>query len=88
VLGSFFSIGGLFCAIGSYMAKLPMWGWAIFSGILSVVLGIIVLWQMPITSLWFIGFAVGFDLILDGIAVCAFAHAIHHLPLATVFQGA
>jgi len=88
VLGSFFIVGGLFRAIGFAMAKLPRWGWAVFSGVVSVVLGIMVLWAMPITSLWFIGFAVGVDMIFDGAAVCAFASAIHHLPLGSAFQAA
>jgi len=79
VLGSFFIVGGLFRAIGSGMARLPYWGWAVASGILSVILGVIVLWQAPITGLWFIGIAVGIDMIFDGAAVCAFASALHHL---------
>jgi len=43
---------------------------------------------MPITGLWFIGLAVGIDLIVDGIAVSSFASAIHHLPRGTVFEAA
>jgi uncharacterized membrane protein HdeD (DUF308 family) len=82
VLGSFFIVGGLFRAIGSGMAQFPRWGWAVFSGIVSVVLGVMVLWQMPVTGVWFIGFAVGVDLIFDGVAVSSFASAIHHLPRA------
>ena len=88
VLGSFFIVGGMFRAIGSGMLKLPRWGWAVFSGVVSVILGIIVLWQMPITGVWFIGFAVGVDMIFDGVAVCAFASAVHHLPANTAFQAA
>jgi len=88
VLGSFFIVGGLFRAIGSGMVKFPRWGWAVFSGVISVILGIIVLWQMPITGIWFIGFAVGIDMIFDGAAVCAFASAIHHLPTGSAFQEA
>jgi len=88
VLGSFFVVGGLFRAIGSGMAKLPQWGWAFLSGVVSVVLGIIVLWQMPITSQWFIGLAVGIDFIFDGVAVCAFASVIHHLPTGSALQSA
>ena len=88
VLGSFFIVGGLFRAIGSGMAQFPNWGWAVFSGIVSVALGVMVLWQMPITGLWFIGLAVGIDLIVDGIAVSSFASAIHHLPRGTVFEAA
>jgi uncharacterized membrane protein HdeD (DUF308 family) len=88
LLGSFFIVGGLFRAIGSGMAKFPNWGWGVFSGIVSVVLGIMVLWQMPITGIWFIGFAVGVDLIVDGVAVTSFASAIHHLPKGAVLEAA
>ena len=88
LLGSFFVVGGLFRAIACGMAKLPRWGWGVFSGVVSVILGILVLGQMPITSHWFIGLAVGVDMILDGVAVCAFASAIHHLPRGSAFQAA
>jgi uncharacterized membrane protein HdeD (DUF308 family) len=88
LLGSFFIVGGLFRAIGCGMARFPRWGWGVFSGIVSVALGIVVFWQMPITGLWFIGFAVGVDLIVDGIAVTSFASAIRHLPKGTMFEAA
>jgi uncharacterized membrane protein HdeD (DUF308 family) len=87
VLGSFFIVGGLFRAIGSGMAQLPRWGWAVFSGVVSVVLGIIVLWQLPATGIWFIGLAIGVDLIVDGVAVASFASAIHHLPGRTALEA-
>ncbi|MGO9241480.1 MAG: HdeD family acid-resistance protein [Bryobacteraceae bacterium] len=87
VLGSFFIVTGLFRAIGSGMAKFPRWGWAVFSGIVSVALGILVLWQMPITGLWFLGFAVGVDMIFDGIAISCFASAMHHFPPGTIFEN-
>jgi len=88
LLGSFFIVGGLFRAIGSGMVKFPQWGWAVFSGVVSVALGVMVLWQWPITGIWFIGLAVGVDLIVDGVAVSSFAGAIHHLPGRTAFGTA
>jgi uncharacterized membrane protein HdeD (DUF308 family) len=80
ILASFFIVGGLFRAIGAGMLKLPRWGWSAFSGVLSVVLGIMLLAQMPLSSLWFIGFAIGIDLIFDGVSLIGFATAIHNLP--------
>ena len=82
VLASFFIVGGLFRAIGSGMAKFPRWGWAVFSGIVSVVLGVMLLRQIPISGIWFIGFAIGVDLICDGVAVTSFATAIHQFARA------
>jgi uncharacterized membrane protein HdeD (DUF308 family) len=88
VLASFFMVGGLFRTIGSAMAKFPRWGWAVFSGIVSVVLGIMLLAQMPISGIWFVGFAIGVDLIFDGVAMMGFATAIHSLPGRHAFGAA
>jgi uncharacterized membrane protein HdeD (DUF308 family) len=43
---------------------------------------------MPVSGIWFIGFAIGVDLIFDGIATIGFAAAIYHLPKPAVFCAA
>ena len=89
VLASFFIVSGLFRAIGFSMAKFPRWGWAVFSGIVTAVLGVMLLVQIPVSGIWFIGFAIGVDLVFDGVAVISFATAIHHgLQGRTVFRAA
>ena len=80
ILASFFIVGGLFRAIGAGMMKLPRWGWSVFSGLVSLVLGVMLLLQMPVSSVWFIGFAIGIDLIVDGASLIGFATAAHSLP--------
>lgn len=80
ILASFFIVGGVFRAIASGTLKFPRWGWSVFSGIVAVVLGILLLGQLPVSSIWFIGFAIGVDMIADGASLVAFASAIHHLP--------
>jgi uncharacterized membrane protein HdeD (DUF308 family) len=54
VLASFFIVGGTFQAIGAGALQFPRWGWAAYSGIVSVALGIMLLMQLPVSSLWFI----------------------------------
>lgn len=88
LLASFFVVGGLFRAIGAGMIQLPRWGWSTFSGVLSVVLGVLLLTQLPASSLWFIGFAIGLDLIFDGAALIGISTAIHHLPGPSAHQAA
>jgi len=80
ILASFFIVGGLFRAIGSGMLKFPHWGWSVVSGLVSVALGVMLLSQMPASSVWFIGFAIGVDLIVDGASLIGFASAAHNLP--------
>jgi len=65
ILASFFIVGGLFRAIGAHLLKLPRWGWSVFSGVVSVALGVMLLVQMPVSSVWLIGFVIGVDLIVD-----------------------
>ena len=79
LLASFFVVGGVFRAIGAGMMKFPRWGWSVFSGIVSLVLGIMLLVQMPVSSIWFIGFAIGVDLICDGASLVGFGTAIHQV---------
>ncbi len=74
------NLGGIFRAVGAGMIQFPRWGWSLVSGIVSVALGIVLLLQMPTSSIWFIGFAIGVDLILDGASLVGFAMAIHSLP--------
>jgi uncharacterized membrane protein HdeD (DUF308 family) len=88
ILASFFIVGGLFRAIGAGMLKFPRWGWSVFSGVVSLVLGIMLLAQMPVSSVWFIGFAIGIDLIFDGTSLIGFASAVHSLPEITLGKAA
>ena len=86
ILASFFIVSGMFRAIAAGMMKFPRWGWAAFSGVVSVALGVILLAQMPLSSIWFIGFAIGVDLICDGASLVGFGTAIHQVfpkPRAT-----
>jgi uncharacterized membrane protein HdeD (DUF308 family) len=80
LISSFFIVTGLFRAIGAGMMRFPRWGWSVFSGIVAVVLGIMLLNQMPTSSLWFIGFAVGIDMILEGASLVSVAIALRREP--------
>lgn len=88
LLASLFIVGGLFRVAGASAIKFPRWGWTVFSGLISIVLGVYLLATWPTASTYFIGLAIGIDLIFDGAALTGFAGAIHSLPklLAGVAQ--
>jgi uncharacterized membrane protein HdeD (DUF308 family) len=88
LLASFFIVGGVFRAIGAGALKFPQWGWAVFSGIVSVALGVMLLTQLPLVSLWFIGLAVGIDLIFDGGWFIALGAALRGVPTGRSFATA
>ena len=82
LLASFFVVTGIFRAVGAGMLQFPQWGWAVFSGIVSVALGVMLITQLPQASLWFIGLAIGIDLIFDGSWFIALGAAVRHVPSA------
>jgi uncharacterized membrane protein HdeD (DUF308 family) len=49
----------------------------VFSGAVAVILGFTLLRNWPASSTFFVGLAIGIDLILDGSALVGFAEAIH-----------
>jgi len=65
-MAMFFLIGGLFQLIASVALALPGWGWQAADGIITFVLGVLVLVEWPASGLWVIGLFVGIDLIFYG----------------------
>lgn len=47
----------------------PGWVWILFSGLLSILLGVIIIMGLPGTALWAIGLILGIDLIFSGIVL-------------------
>ena len=80
LLATLFIVGGLFRGVGASVIRFPRWTWTVFSGLVSVVLGIYLLTTWPSASTYFIGMVIGIDLIFDGTALVGFAGAIHSLP--------
>jgi uncharacterized membrane protein HdeD (DUF308 family) len=80
LLASLFIVGGLFRGVGAGVIQFPRWGWTVFAGLVSVVLGVYLLATWPTASTYFIGLAIGIDLIFDGAALTGFAGAIQSLP--------
>jgi uncharacterized membrane protein HdeD (DUF308 family) len=56
--------------------ELPAWGWVAFSGLLSLLLGGLILAQWPASSLWVLGTFLAIELIFQGWAAIVLARAI------------
>ena len=72
VMAIFFLIGGLFELLGSLVVTLPGWGWQAADGIITIVLGALVLAVAGLRTL-VIGLFIGIDLIFYGFARIALA---------------
>jgi len=59
LLASLFIVGGIFRTVAATAMQFPNWGWTAFSGIVSLILGFTLIYQLPTASVWFIEFLVG-----------------------------
>ena len=66
LLACFFIVIGLFRMIGALTTHFPGWGWSLFSGMVTFVLGILIYKQWPSSGLWVIGLFVGIEMIFAG----------------------
>jgi len=73
LMGAFFLASGLFQIVAPAMISLPDWGWHVLSGIITLLLGVLVLAQWPVSGLWVIGMFVGIELLFYGVAWIALA---------------
>ena len=76
----YFTVIGLFRIIAAIYMKYRSWGWAVFDGIVTFVLGVLISAEWPSTAIWFLGLALGATLVLRGWAMMSFALAVHALP--------
>lgn len=68
LLGLLYTIVGIFRLVFSSSVRLPRWGWHFFNGIVTLLLGILILSNWPESSLFIIGLFVGIDLLFCGFA--------------------
>jgi uncharacterized membrane protein HdeD (DUF308 family) len=66
LLASFFIVSGLFRSIAAMMLHFEHWGWAEASGIITLLLGILIWMQWPMSGLFILGLFVGLDLLMVG----------------------
>ncbi|WP_392565966.1 HdeD family acid-resistance protein [Utexia brackfieldae] len=77
VIAMLFLISGLTQIIRAFQHRgLANWGWLLFSAVISLLLGIIILIGWPTNSLWLLGLFLGIDLIFQGWAYISIGFAI------------
>lgn len=79
LIGALFVVSGLFKIIAPIFIRFQYWGWTLFSGVISLLLGILVLAEWPISSLWLIGVFVGIDLLIYGWMFIIFGLTVKNL---------
>lgn len=63
-----------------YRATIPgAWGWMLISALIDIVLGLMIVFGLPGTSLWVLGLLIGINLLFTGVAVLVAAVSCRHL---------
>ena len=73
LIGAFFLVAGVFQLVTPFVISLPEWGWHALNGLITFVLGILILAQWPVSGLWVIGLFLGIELVFYGAAWVAVA---------------
>jgi uncharacterized membrane protein HdeD (DUF308 family) len=58
------------------------WGWVVASGVITLLLGIIILIHWPVSSLYVLGIFLGVDLVFAGATWIALGLGLHNAPAA------
>ena len=88
LFASFFTVIGIFRIIAALRLKFVNWGWAVFDGVITLALGILVWAQWPWSGLWFLGISLGVTLLLRGWSYVMLALAVRSIPIARVLKAA
>jgi uncharacterized membrane protein HdeD (DUF308 family) len=80
LLGILYIALGIAKLIYTSSARLPnRWKWHFFSGLITLLLGILIITQWPISSFYIIGLFIGIDLVFSGLAYSLTALSIRRL---------
>ncbi len=88
LFASFLTVIGLFRVIIALRLKFMNWGWAVFDGVITLLLGVLVWAGWPSSGLWFLGISLGITLLLRGWSYVMLALALRSIPVAQVLKAA
>jgi uncharacterized membrane protein HdeD (DUF308 family) len=73
MLAAVYLVGGTLRIIGALVKRFPSWGWVLLNGVITALLGLLILQQWPWTGLWVLGLFIGIDLVINGVCLSALA---------------
>ncbi len=75
-LAAYFLASGIVEIIGAFRARPDEgWGWILFSGIISALLGLMIWRQFPLSGVWAVGILIGIRIFMTGSALIAVGSA-------------
>ncbi len=80
LMASLFLVSGIFRIVVALAVQFHNWGWALLSGVVSLILGVMIWQSWPESGLWVIGLFVGIDLLVTGWTWLILALTVRRLP--------
>lgn len=72
VLAVYFAVDGVFQILWAFRLRpIKGWGWALFSGIVSLALGVMIWRQFPVSGVWAVGTLAGIQMVFGGSSVAS-----------------
>jgi uncharacterized membrane protein HdeD (DUF308 family) len=57
---------GILRAVTALTMRFPSWGWVLFSGMVTFMLGVLIKRNWAVSGLWIIGLFIGIDMLFRG----------------------
>lgn len=77
LLAAYFIATGVLAAIAAFQVRPSQgWGWMLANGIITIVLGVMITSQWPLSGAWAAGILVGVHLLSGGVALAALGSAV------------
>ena len=80
IIAMFLVFEGVFRIVAALTARYPHWGWVLFNGVISLLLGVMIWRQWPYSGLWVIGLFVGIEMLLNGWSLVMLSLTARNLP--------
>jgi len=77
-------VGGILRIILSVVERFEGWGWVLLNGVISVVMGVGIWRQWPLSGLWVIGLFVGIEMLFSGLSWVMLGLAARSTPKAVL----
>lgn len=82
-LAAYFIVDGIFEIIGAFQIKpITGWGWLLFGGIVSILLGIMIWREFPASGAWAVGVLVGVKLLFAGMQMVTIGSTVRGVAKA------
>jgi len=81
LLAVFFFVEGLFRIVAALAGQFRHWGWVLLNGVVTLLLGVLIWRQWPLSGLYVVGLFLGINLVVSGASYVSLGLAARKLPV-------